>query len=149
MTANMLGADKSDGGYDSDPKKKICGVVSSGGTESIMLAMKTVLAEADRVPVLVFDEIDTGISGRIARVVGKNLKEVSEKHQIICITHLPQIASMGDAHYCVEKEVHYDRSRTKIYLLKGKERVTEIAKLIGGEKITESATQSARELLNQ
>jgi len=129
--------------------KPLALVASGGEISRIMLAMKTVLAEADRVPVLVFDEIDTGISGRVARVVGNNLKEVSIKHQIICITHLPQIASMGDAHYSVEKEIYENRSRTKISILNEKERVTEIAKLIGGEKITDAAIQSARELLNE
>jgi DNA repair protein RecN (Recombination protein N) len=129
--------------------KPLALVASGGEISRIMLAMKNVLAEADRVPVLVFDEIDTGISGRVARVVGNNLKEVSMKHQIICITHLPQIASMGDAHYSVEKEIHENRSRTRISILNEKERITEIAKLIGGEKITDAAIQSARELLNQ
>jgi DNA repair protein RecN (Recombination protein N) len=129
--------------------KPLATVASGGEISRIMLALKTVLAEADRVPVLVFDEIDTGISGRIARVVGNNLKEVSLKHQIICITHLPQIASIGDTHYAVEKEISENRSRTKISILNDQERVSEIAKLIGGEKITDSAIQSARELLSQ
>lgn len=127
--------------------KKLTRVASGGEISRIMLALKTVLAEADRIPVMVFDEIDTGISGRIARVVGKNLKEVSRNHQVICITHLPQIASMGDLHFCVEKEVKANRSRTKIRPLGKEERVMEIAKLMGGEKVTESTIQSARELL--
>jgi DNA repair protein RecN (Recombination protein N) len=97
---------------------------------------------------MVFDEIDVGISGRIAHVVGKNLKRVSSKHQVICITHLPQIASMGDVHFCVEKEVATNRSRTTIRRLDPEERVTEIAKLIGGETVTVSAIQSARDLLS-
>lgn len=129
-----------------DPKP-LAKVASGGEISRIMLALKTVLAEADNVPVLVFDEIDTGISGRIARVVGKNLKEVSKKHQVICITHLPQIASMADVHFCVEKQVQDNRSITRIRSLEKEERVNEIAKLIGGEKVTESALQSARELL--
>jgi len=127
--------------------KKLTRVASGGEISRIMLALKTVLAESDRIPVMVFDEIDTGISGRIARVVGKNLKKVSRNHQVICITHLPQIASMGDFHFCVEKEVKANRSRTKIRPLEKEERVMEIAKLMGGEKVTESTIQSARELL--
>jgi len=128
--------------------KPISKIASGGEISRIMLALKTVLAEADEIPVLVFDEIDTGISGRIARVVGKNLKDVAVKHQVICITHLPQIASMGDVHFRVDKEVVDKRSRTTIRRLQQDEQVIEIAKLIGGEKITESALQSARELLN-
>ena len=123
-------------------------VASGGEISRIMLALKTVLAEADNVPVLVFDEIDTGISGRIARVVGTNLKILSEKHQIICITHLPLIASLGDAQYTVEKVAREGRSKTTIRLLDDGERIAEIAKLIGGEKITDSAFESARELLD-
>lgn len=130
-----------------DPKP-LAKVASGGEISRIMLALKTVLAEADEIPVLVFDEIDTGISGRVARVVGRNLKEVSKRRQVICITHLPQIASMSDLHFCVEKEVKDERSRTTIRRLKAKEQIMEIAKLIGGEKVTESAVQSARELLN-
>ena len=128
--------------------KPLSKIASGGEISRIMLALKTVLAEADEIPVLVFDEIDTGISGRIARVVGKNLRDVSIKHQVICITHLPQIASMGDVHFRVDKEVVDKRSRTTIRRLQQDEQVVEIAKLIGGEKITESALQSARELLN-
>ena len=128
--------------------KPLSKIASGGEISRIMLALKTVLAEADEIPVLVFDEIDTGISGRIARVVGKNLREVSLKHQVICITHLPQIASMGDIHFRVDKEVVDKRSRTTIRRLQQDEQVVEIAKLIGGEKITDSALQSARELLN-
>ena len=113
-----------------------------------MLALKSVLAKADNVPVLIFDEIDTGISGRIARVVGHYLKEISKNHQVICITHLPQIASMGDRQFCVEKETMDNRTFTKIRQLTQAERVKEIAKLLGGDKITETNIQSARELMN-
>jgi DNA repair protein RecN (Recombination protein N) len=128
--------------------KPLAQVASGGEISRIMLALKTVLAEADRVPVLIFDEIDTGISGRTARVVGNNLKEVSRKHQVVCITHLAQIASLADRHFCVEKDVVENRSRTRVRPLEPDERIAEIAKLIGGETVTESALQSARELLN-
>ena len=127
--------------------KSLSRIASGGEISRIMLALKAVLAEADEIPVLVFDEIDTGISGRIARVVGKNLREVAKKHQVICITHLPQIASMGELHFCVEKKVKANRSQTTIRPLNTEEKVVEIAKLIGGEEISESAIQSARELL--
>jgi DNA repair protein RecN (Recombination protein N) len=122
-------------------------IASGGEISRIMLAIKTVLAETDDIPVLVFDEIDTGISGRIARVVGKNLKAVSHKHQVICITHLPQIASMGDVHYSVDKEIQSGRTRTIVRQLNADDRVVEIAKLLGGEKITDSTLATAKELL--
>ena len=127
--------------------KPLAQVASGGEISRIMLALKTVLAEADQVPVLIFDEIDTGISGRIARVVGHSLKEVSRKHQVLCITHLAQIASLADRHFCVEKEVVNNRSRTKVTPLDLDDRITEIAKLIGGETVTDSVIESARELL--
>jgi DNA repair protein RecN (Recombination protein N) len=130
-----------------DPKP-LAKIASGGEISRIMLALKSVLAEADEIPILVFDEIDTGISGRIASVVGNKLRDVSYKHQVICITHLPQIASKGSRHFSVEKRISKERSVTTIRLLKPKERVQEIAKLIGGEKITESALQGARELLD-
>jgi DNA repair protein RecN (Recombination protein N) len=122
-------------------------IASGGEISRIMLAIKTVLAETDDIPVLVFDEIDTGISGRIARVVGKNLKAVSRKHQVICITHLPQIASMADVHYSVDKEIQSGRTRTIVRQLNAEDRVLEIAKLLGGEKITDSTLATAKELL--
>jgi len=130
-----------------EPPKPLAKIASGGEVSRIMLALKSVLADADEIPVLVFDEIDTGISGRIARVVGGQLQNVSEKHQIICITHLPQIASMGNAHYCVEKSIVDNRSQTHIRLLSQEERVSEIAKLLSGEETTESVMQSAKELL--
>ncbi len=127
--------------------KPLAEVASGGEISRIMLALKTVLAEVDQIPTLIFDEIDSGISGRIAMVVGKNLREVAKKRQVICITHLPQIASNGEFHFCVEKEEDLYASHTRIRPLNREERILEIAKLIGGEKITESAIQSARELL--
>ena len=129
--------------------KPLAKIASGGEVSRIMLALKSVLAEADEVPILVFDEIDTGISGRIARVVGKKLHGVSHKRQVVCITHLPQIASLGNAHYCVEKEVRKSRSFTTIRKLNPEERVNEIAKLLGGEKITDATRKTARELLNE
>ncbi len=129
-----------------DPKLLI-DVASGGEISRIMLALKTVLAESDAIPVLIFDEIDTGISGRIARVVGKKLKTVATKRQVICITHLPQIASLGQIHFAVEKEVQDGRSRTSIRQLNKQDRVREIAKLLGGESVTENTLDSARDLL--
>ncbi len=122
-------------------------VASGGEISRVMLALKTVLAKADRLPLLVFDEIDVGISGRIAQAVGKGLKQLSKYHQIIAITHLPQIASLADCHFAVEKKEENDRTISTIKKLSNEERVHEIAKLLSGAEVTERSLQSARELL--
>lgn len=123
-------------------------VASGGEISRIMLAFKVALARADAVPVLIFDEIDTGVSGRIARVVGQNLLKLSANHQILCITHLPQIASMGKAHFSVIKESDLMNTRTQIRYLSEDERLHEVGKLLGGEMVTDSVLQNARELLS-
>ncbi|NQT25930.1 DNA repair protein RecN [candidate division KSB1 bacterium] len=132
-------------GQDPRPLAKIA---SGGEISRIMLALKTVLAEADAIPVLIFDEIDTGISGRIARIVGQSLSNLAQSHQLICITHLPQIASMGRLHYTVEKQSENEVTQTLIRALSAEDRVFEIGKLLGGEEVTDSVLQNARELLN-
>lgn len=121
---------------------------SGGEISRIMLAVKTVLADADDIDVLIFDEIDTGISGRIAQKVGKVLKKLSEYHQVISITHLAQIAALGDEHFLVEKEVDKDKTLTRIRKLDKNEKVIEVAKLLSGEKVTDASIRSARELIN-
>jgi len=113
-----------------------------------MLALKSTLAKNDKLPLLIFDEIDVGVSGRIAQKVGHSLKELSRYHQIIAITHLPQIAGLADHHYLIEKATKQDRVISSIKKLKDSERVSEIAKLLSGEKVTESSLKSARELMN-
>jgi DNA repair protein RecN (Recombination protein N) len=120
---------------------------SGGEVSRIMLAVKSVLAEADKVDILVFDEIDTGISGRIAQKVGRVMKQLSEFRQVIAITHLAQIAALADEHYIVEKETEGDITVTKIRLLDKKEKVMEVAKLLSGEKITDASIKSAKELM--
>ncbi len=130
-----------------EPPKELQKVASGGEISRIMLAIKSVLSEKDAIPVLVFDEIDSGISGRVAQAVGKQLKELASSHQIICVTHLPQIASAGQAHFAVEKTIKQNLTRTQVRPLKEGERVVEIAKLIGGERITDVNLKSAEELL--
>ncbi len=120
---------------------------SGGEVSRIMLAVKTVLAEADRVDVLVFDEIDTGISGRIAQKVGKVMKKLSEHRQVIAITHLAQIAALADEHLLVEKETEGESTFTKIRPLNKSEKVIEVAKLLSGEKVTDASIKSAKELI--
>jgi DNA repair protein RecN (Recombination protein N) len=122
-------------------------VASGGEVSRIMLALKTILAKTDRLPVLAFDEIDVGVSGRIAQKVGNCLKNLSNFHQIIAITHLPQIASFADTHYAVEKKIEKHRVSTFIKQLTLEERVREIAKLLSGEDISQSAIESAKELM--
>ncbi|MDW8109087.1 MAG: DNA repair protein RecN [Candidatus Kryptonium sp.] len=129
-----------------DPKPLVK-VASGGEVSRIMLALKSVLAKSERLPLLVFDEIDTGISGRIAQKVGQSLKNLSKYHQIITITHLPQIASLADTHFVAEKVIQDGRAVTKIRELGIEERIREIAKLMSGEEITQASIESAKELM--
>ena len=127
--------------------KSLAKVASGGEISRIMLALKSAQAESDRLPVMIFDEIDSGVSGRIAQAVGRAMRHLSKTHQIICITHLPQIASMGDNQYSVEKIVHGNQTRTLIKKLVAEERAVAIAKLLGGENITETHIKSAEQLI--
>lgn len=120
---------------------------SGGEISRVMLAIKTVLAGKDDVGILVFDEIDAGISGRVAQKVGKIMKKLSESRQIICITHLPQIAALSDTHFRVSKSEKSGETYAYINILTEDEKITEVAKLISGEKVTESANKSAKELI--
>jgi DNA repair protein RecN (Recombination protein N) len=127
--------------------KPLAKVASGGEISRIMLALKSILAKADRLPLLIFDEIDIGISGRIAQAVGLSLKDLSRFHQIIVITHLPQIAGAADHHYIVEKVVEGGRASTRIRELSHDDRVREVARLMSGEKVTEAGLKGARELI--
>lgn len=121
-------------------------VASSGEISRVMLALKTVLADADSVPILVFDEIDVNIGGKTAVVVGQELKKLSNTHQLFCISHLPQVAAAADQHYKVDKAVKSGRTLTSVDLLSDSERQEEIARMLGGGK---AATQHAEELLGK
>ncbi|MCK4329638.1 DNA repair protein RecN [candidate division WOR-3 bacterium] len=124
-------------------------IASRGELSRCMLALKKVLAEVDKIPTLIFDEIDIGVSGRIADKVGDKLKELSKRHQVICITHLPQIAAKGDTHLRVEKILSSGKTDVNVKELHGKDREEEIASLIAGKKVTDSARRHARALLKQ
>ena len=113
----------------------------------IMLAFKKIVGDYDEIPTMIFDEIDTGISGITASIVGKKLKQIAENHQILCITHLPQIAAFGDHNYKIYKESDDTNTYTNVIPLKKEEEVEEIARLLGGINITETTLQSARELI--
>lgn len=127
--------------------KPLAKVASGGEVSRIMLALKSILAKSDKLPVLIFDEIDTGVSGRIAQAVGLSLKNLSKFHQIIAITHLPQIAGLADIHFVVEKSEDAKRAKTSMRMLTTDERVKEVAKLMSGEEITDAGLKSARELM--
>lgn len=122
--------------------------VASGGEMSrFMLAFKTILADTDKIETMIFDEIDTGISGNAAQVVGEKLKKISEKKQIICITHLPQIAAKASEHYCIEKNVYKERTLTNVKKLNQDQRVKEISRLIYGGELTKKTIEHANEIL--
>lgn len=129
--------------------KPLARIASLGEISRVVLAVKSILAEGDEIPILIFDEIDVGISGRIASAVAKILKELSRYHQVICITHLPQIAGAGDTHLSAIKKEEKERVFTKIRKLNFDERKYEIAKLLGGEKITKINLKNAEELLKE
>lgn len=126
---------------------KSLGKVASGGELSrIMLALKTVLAGDDEIETLIFDEIDTGISGRTAQKVSEKMNLIGKSHQVICITHLPQIAAMADTHFLIEKQVEDGKTRSEIQKLKEEESVTELARMLGGVSITETVLKNAKEM---
>jgi DNA repair protein RecN (Recombination protein N) len=127
--------------------KPLSKVASGGEISRIMLALKTILAKNDKLPLLIFDEIDTGVSGRIAQKVGATLKSLSKLHQIISITHLPQIAALADEHFSVEKKTIGTRVVSSIKKLNDDEKINEVAKLLSGEDITDAAINSAKELM--
>jgi DNA repair protein RecN (Recombination protein N) len=124
-------------------------IASGGELSRIMLAMKTILARSASIETVIFDEVDAGISGATAEVVGEKLHSLSAIHQILCITHLPQIASQGKTHFLVKKEVSEGRTEAVITELEQESRVQEIARLLGGREITASAVAHAREMLDQ
>ena len=127
--------------------KPIYKVASGGEMSRFMLAFKTILADIDQIDTLVFDEIDTGISGIAAQIVGEKLSKIATKKQIICITHLPQIAANADSHYCIEKNTSNDRTFTSITKLDYNQKRDEIARLIAGSNITEKTIQHADEII--
>ena len=129
-----------------EPVRPLGDVASGGELSRIMLAIKTVMAEKDRIETLIFDEIDVGISGRTAQKVSEKMALIGRNHQIICITHLAQIAAMADAHFAIEKKVTEGKTRTSISLLNKEEEIDELARILGGAEITEKVMESAAEM---
>ena len=121
-------------------------VASGGELSRIMLALKTVLAENDEIETLIFDEIDSGISGRTAQMVAEKMNQTGRNHQVICITHLPQIASMADSHFLIEKTTESGSTVSNIRKLDEEESIEELARMLGGVKITDTVLQSAKEM---
>ena len=130
-----------------EPLKPLYKIVSGGEMSRIMLAFKNIISSYDKIPTLIFDEIDNGISGITASIVGKKLKEIAGSHQVICITHLPQIAAVGDHNYRIYKESDENSTYTSVEALDEEKKTEEIARLLGGTVITETTIQSAKELI--
>ena len=126
--------------------KPLSQIASGGELSRIMLGIKTILAKVDNIETLIFDEIDTGISGKTAQLVAEKMNIIAKDHQVICITHLPQIAAMADNHYLIEKRVEEDTTKTEIFKLDYESSVMELARMLGGAKITETVISNAREL---
>jgi DNA repair protein RecN (Recombination protein N) len=132
-----------------EPLKPLARIASGGESARLLLALKSILSRVDEVPTLIFDEVDVGVGGRAGQVVGEKLWSISEQHQVICITHLPQVAAFGDAHYAIAKLVSDNRTRTAIQMLSNEQRTEEIAAMLDGVPVREHSRQSAREMLDR
>jgi len=128
-----------------EPAKPLRAIASSGELARVMLALKTVLAAEDEIPVLVFDEVDANVGGETANVVGEKMRQIAAKRQVLCITHLPQVAAAGTAHYVVSKQVKEGRTISEISLLDKKQRIAELTRMLGGQ--TDAARKHAEALL--
>ena len=131
-----------------EPPKSLAKIASGGETSRLMLALKTVLTTADEVPTLIFDEIDQGIGGRMGGVVGRKLWKLTPEHQVLCVTHLPQLASYADQHYSVDKEPHKGRTITRVKVLDGQSRVEELGSMLGGPP-SQARRRSAQEMYEE
>ena len=129
--------------------RPIAKIASGGELSRIMLALKNVIADKDSIGTLIFDEIDTGVSGRAAQKIGMKLRSISRLRQVLCVTHLAQIAVMADNHLLIEKNIVGDRTVTTVRTLADEEKRYEIARIIGGESITDLTLRSAQELIDQ
>jgi DNA repair protein RecN (Recombination protein N) len=130
-----------------EPPKALAKIASGGELSRLMLALKALVLTAGEASTLLFDEVDAGIGGRVAEIVGKKLKQVAARQQVLSVTHLPQIAALADAHYVVEKEVEQGRTFTRVRQLSERDRIAEIARMLGGIKITDQARRHAEALV--
>lgn len=129
--------------------KPLAKIASGGEMSRVMLALKSVLVDADEIGTFIFDEIDTGVSGRTARKVGEKMSVLGEKRQILCITHLPQIAALADRHFLIEKHSEGDTTMTEVFPLEQEDSVREVARMMGGSNITEATLAAAKELMKR
>jgi DNA repair protein RecN (Recombination protein N) len=129
--------------------KPLAKIASGGELSRVMLAVKSVCGSGEPDKTLVFDEVDAGIGGRVAEAVGRRLRGLAKTNQVLCVTHLPQIAGFADQHFCVTKQVVGSRTETFVQLLKERERVDEIARMMGGQTITDITRRHAKELLGE
>lgn len=132
-----------------EPLKPLARIASGGESARLLLALKSILSRVDDVPTLVFDEVDVGVGGRAGHVVGEKLWGISDRHQVICITHLAQVASFGDAHYAIAKSFSDDRTRTSIVLLDDGQRVEELAAMLDGVPVSDHSRRSAQEMVGR
>ncbi|BDX51074.1 DNA repair protein RecN [Enterococcus faecalis] len=130
-----------------EPLKPLVRVASGGELSRVMLAMKTIFSQTQGITSIVFDEVDTGVSGRVAQAIADKIYQISENSQVLCITHLPQVAAVADEHYFIEKEIVAGRTETSVRILSEKERVNEIARMLAGSAITKLTIEHAQELL--
>lgn len=130
-----------------EPLRPLAKIASGGELSRIMLAMKTIFSRLDRIPVLVFDEVDTGVSGRAAQAIAEKMSVLSRHCQVFSITHLPQVACMADAHYAIHKTIDGERTYTKVTDLQPSERIRELARMLGGVEVTETTLNHAREMI--
>lgn len=131
-----------------EPLKPLVRVASGGELSRVMLALKTIFSKSQGITSIVFDEVDTGVSGRVAQAIADKIYQISENSQVLCITHLPQVAAVADYQYFIEKEIIGTRTETKVRKLPQAERVSEIARMLSGSEITKLTTEHAKELLN-
>jgi DNA repair protein RecN (Recombination protein N) len=132
-----------------EPVKPLAKIASGGELSRLMLGLKSLVLSPGVVSTLLFDEVDSGVGGGVAEIVGKKLKQVAARHQVISVTHLPQIAALADRHFVVQKEVEKGRTFTRVKLLSEKERIAEVARMLGGIKITEQTRRHAEEMLRE
>ena len=130
-----------------EPLKPLSKIASGGEMSRIMLAFKKILAHIDHIPCLIFDEIDTGISGRTAQIVGEKISEIARTHQVFCITHLPQIAAMADQHFLINKSIKNSKTTTNIFRLNHNEQIEELSRLLGGVNLTDTTKLHAKEMI--
>jgi DNA repair protein RecN (Recombination protein N) len=134
-------------GHAGTTPRPLAKVASGGELARISLALSVIASQAARVPTLIFDEVDTGIGGAVAEVVGRLLRELGERHQVLCVTHLPQVAARGMHHYEVRKSTAGKNTLSSIEFLDEDGRVNEVARMLGGLKITDTTRKHAREML--